>query len=98
MRSSYTRFLLTIMGVALAAQLSFVIPAAQAGQNTNSSTTTETTTTTTMTRRGRYGAQRCRRRCMHEYRLCTQGIVPPHISRCRERLRRCLRRCSWQRG
>ena len=94
MRSNRTRFLLTIMGMALAAQLAFVVPTARAGQNANSSTTTTTTTTTVTRRRGRGGVVACRQRCWREYRLCTRGFAPPHIARCRERLRRCLRGCQ----
>lgn len=93
-RTLRATLILTLM---LSAQLFVFTPPAQAGQNTNSSnTTTETTTETRIIRNQPLprGRGRCRQACNRAYRLCQRGIAPPHIARCRERLRRCLRRCG----
>ena len=83
MKTRRTRFSFLILALALTAQLSLVSPPVQAESASHR-------TTATATLRGR----RCRARCIRQYRLCTRGIVPPRVARCRERLRRCLRRCG----
>lgn len=92
MKSTRVRFSLLIVALALSTQLSYVSASPLAGQNANSSTTVTTTTRTTTYNRRR---SRCTQNCNRAYRLCTRGIAPPHVARCRERLRRCLRRCRY---
>ncbi|MDQ1612321.1 MAG: hypothetical protein QOG00_2252 [Pyrinomonadaceae bacterium] len=36
---------------------------------------------------------RCRERCLRQYRQCLRGVVNPNQARCRRRYRDCLRRC-----
>ncbi|MDQ1589547.1 MAG: hypothetical protein QOG71_174 [Pyrinomonadaceae bacterium] len=36
---------------------------------------------------------RCRERCLRQYRQCLRGTANPNQARCRRRYRDCLRRC-----
>jgi hypothetical protein len=37
---------------------------------------------------------RCRERCLQQYRQCTRGVANPSQARCRQRYNQCLRRCG----
>ena len=86
-----------IIALALATQLFLLAPATQAvPQNTNSSNTGEmhdNHDNHNMRRSTR--RNRCRERCLRQYRQCTRGIASPKQARCRQRYRQCLRRCSY---
>lgn len=87
-----------ILALALATQLFLVAPATQAvPQNTNSSNTGEMhgNHDNHNMRRSTRRNNRCRERCLRQYRQCTRGFVGPKAARCRQRYRECLRRCSY---
>lgn len=83
---------LLVMVLALTAQLSFAAPTGLTEQSLFYTTATAIRATPASTQR-QQRSWRCRRRCNQEYRLCQRGVAGPNIARCRQRLRRCLRRC-----
>lgn len=82
-----------IIALALATQLFLVAPTTQAAQNTNSSTTGGTMHDNHDIKRPTR-RNRCRERCLRQYRQCIRGVANPSQARCRKRYRECLRRCQ----
>jgi flagellar biosynthesis protein FliP len=81
-----------IIALALTTQLFIVAPTIQAAaQNDNSANVNQSHDMSTHRQSRR--RNRCRERCLRQYRLCLRGIVNPNQARCRERYRRCLRTC-----
>ncbi|HEY0097445.1 MAG TPA: hypothetical protein VGB76_00710 [Pyrinomonadaceae bacterium] len=79
------------IALALATQLFLFAPATQAVSNTTPSATPgmqHESHNMQPTRRNR-----CRERCLREYRQCTRGVANPSQARCRQRYNQCLRRC-----
>jgi len=81
-----------IIALALATQLFLLAPVTQAVQNTNSSIPTGTMHDDQDIKRPTK-RNRCRERCLRQYRQCTRGVASPSQARCRQRYNQCLRRC-----
>ena len=81
-----------IIALALATQLFLLSPATQAVQNTNSSTSAGTMHDDHDIKRPTK-RNRCRERCLTQYRQCTRGGTSPTQARCRQRYNQCLRSC-----
>jgi hypothetical protein len=86
-----------IIALALAAQLFVFAPATQAVPNTISLTASNMQHENHDNHNTRRPARRnrCRERCLRQYRQCTRGVANPTQARCRQRYRQCLRRCSY---
>ena len=82
-----------IIGLALSTQLFLFAPATQAAPHTNSSTASGMQHENHNMQRRPTRRNRCRERCLRQYRQCTRGIVNPTQARCRQRYNQCLRRC-----